>query len=233
MRILIYKLFSTFYLLTLIVSYSYADVRMPSLFSDNMVLQQKKTVPIWGWAKPDSKVTLSASWLDESLTFDAGTNGEWRTKISTPEAGGPYTITISDSEDEHQIKNVLVGEVWFLSGQSNMEMPLKGYKSQPVAGGNDAIVKANFDRIRMITVPRNGELTSMNDFKGAWEVSSPEVVSNFSAIGWFFAGYITNSLDVPVGLIESAYGGSNIQAWMSSQMLQDFSEIEIPQTKKM
>jgi hypothetical protein len=85
MRVLIYKLFSTFYLLTLIVSSSYADVRMPSLFSDNMVLQQKMTVPIWGWAKPESKVTLSASWIDESLTFEAGTNGEWRTKISSPE----------------------------------------------------------------------------------------------------------------------------------------------------
>lgn len=227
MKIRPYIYFATLLAGILISSSVSASIKLPALFTDNMVLQRESIVPVWGWANPDESIKVSASWLEEPVLVQSNSRGEWRALIQTPQAGGPYTMSIEE-KDLVTINNILIGEVWLLSGQSNMEMPLKGYKSQPVTGGNDAIVRANSDRIRIITVPRNGLLDPANNFEGKWEMAKPNTVSDFSAIGWFYADYLVNALEVPVGLIESAYGGSNIQAWMSEKMLEDFSEIQIP-----
>ncbi|GGZ34106.1 9-O-acetylesterase [Echinicola pacifica] len=211
---------------------SYAEVRLPSIFSDNMVLQQQIPAPIWGWASPGAEVTITASWDGNSHQVKANQEGEWQLKLNTPKAGGPYQITISDG-DEVKLENVLIGEVWLCSGQSNMEMPLKGFSGQPILGGNEAIVNAKNDQIRLITVPRKGSVEEQKNFEGQWEEASPAVASGFSATAWFFGKQLQQSLDVPIGLVHVSWGGSNIEAWMSEQMLADFKdEITIPQSEE-
>ena len=115
-----------------------AKIILPSFFGDNMVLQQKTEAAIWGWAKPGSSVQLTSSWNKKKYSTPVDAAGKWKMKINTPDAGGPYEITISDGE-ALTIKNVLIGEVWLCSGQSNMEMPMKGFRDQPILNSNDAI----------------------------------------------------------------------------------------------
>ncbi|AWW33197.1 sialate O-acetylesterase [Echinicola strongylocentroti] len=217
--------------LCLIANVSIAEVTLPAIFSDNMVLQQQMEAPIWGWATPNATVKITTSWDDKEYTAAANSKGEWKTKMSTPEAGGPYTISISDGE-QLELENVLIGEVWLCSGQSNMEMPLKGFPGQPILGGNEAIVNSKNDRIRLITVPRKSTVQPQDNFEGKWEEAAPKVVSNFSATAWFFGKQLYDALDVPIGLVHVSWGGSSIEAWMSEQMLADFKEeIKVPQSE--
>ncbi|QDH79009.1 sialate O-acetylesterase [Echinicola soli] len=217
--------------LCLIANVSIAEVTLPSIFTDNMVLQQQMDAPIWGWADPGATVEITTSWDEKKYTLTANSDGEWKTKLSTPEAGGPFTISISDGQSI-TLDNVLIGEVWLCSGQSNMEMPLKGFPGQPIIGGNEAIVNSKNPQIRLITVPRKATVQPQENFEGAWEEADPSTVSDFSATAWFFGTQIQQALDVPVGLVHVSWGGSNIEAWMSEQMLEDFKdEIKIPQSE--
>ncbi|MDN3668651.1 sialate O-acetylesterase [Echinicola jeungdonensis] len=209
-----------------------AAVKLPAIFSDNMVLQQQIDAPIWGWAKGGASVEVTTSWNGKSYSTTANKEGEWKIKVATPEAGGPFQIEINDGE-ALTLDNVLIGEVWLCSGQSNMEMPLKGFPAQPVKGGNEAIVNGKNSSVRLITVPRNATIETTQDFEGQWEVAKPSTVSEFSATAWFFGTQLYRALDVPIGLVHVSYGGSNIEAWMSKEMLEDFKdEIEIPETKE-
>ena len=123
-----------------------AKVVLPAFFSDGMVLQQQTDAALWGWAKPAATVKINTSWNKKNYTVTAEGNGKWSIKIATPVAGGPYSITISDGE-ALTIKNILIGEVWLCSGQSNMEMPMKGFKDQPIIGSNDAIFNSTNDPV--------------------------------------------------------------------------------------
>lgn len=211
----------------------HAEIKLPALFSDNMMLQQQIEAPIWGWADKGEKLTITTSWNAKSYTVKVNGKGKWHTAVKTPVAGGVYTITLSQGNDTVTIKNVLIGEVWLCSGQSNMEMPLKGFTGQPVKGGNEAIVHSANSQIRFIAVPRKTVLTPKDDFKGSWKVASPRTTGNFSATAWYFGALLQDVLDVPVGLIEVSYGGSNVEAWMSEQMLKDFDLFTpIPTTKE-
>lgn len=127
------------------------EVRLPSVFGDNMVLQQKTKVPIWGRAEPGEKVSVTGSWQDKVFLVKTNSDGKWMVKLSTPEAGGPYSITISGHETI-EIENVMIGEVWLCSGQSNMEMPLQGWRNQPILDSEEAIETAHFPHIRLFTV---------------------------------------------------------------------------------
>ncbi|GAB3653810.1 sialate O-acetylesterase [Echinicola sediminis] len=221
-----------FLTLCLMIQTASAEVKLPAIFSDNMILQQQMEAPIWGWADAGAEVSIVTSWDGKTYSALANKEGEWNTKLATPEAGGPYTITISDG-DEVKLENVLIGEVWLCSGQSNMEMPLKGFSAQPVIGGNEAIVNSRNPSIRLITVPRKSTVEQVKDFEGQWEEAKPSTSSNFSATAWFFGTQLQKVLDVPVGLIHVSYGGSNIEAWMSEAMLSDFKdEIKIPSKQK-
>ncbi|GGF39622.1 sialate O-acetylesterase [Echinicola rosea] len=208
---------------------SNAKVVLPAIFSDQMVLQRDAEVPIWGWADPDRTVRVSVPWLKEEIKIKSDSNGKWRVDVQTPASGGPFTLSFDDG-DKLEIKDVLIGEVWLCSGQSNMEMPMKGYTSQPVEGANEEMLMSNNPLIRLIKVPRNASLEPLGDFEGSWEKSTSKTVAEFSAVAWYFANYLNKSLNVPVGVIVSAYGGSNIQSWMSKQMLSDFNEISIPES---
>ncbi|AWW28834.1 sialate O-acetylesterase [Echinicola strongylocentroti] len=208
---------------------STAKVVMPAIFSDNMVLQRDAEVPIWGWSESNRAVSISVPWLKEEIKTKSDSNGKWKAWVKTPMSGGPFTLSFDDG-DKFEIKDVLIGEVWLCSGQSNMEMPMKGYTSQPVEGANEDLLTSDNQSIRLIKVPRNASLEPLENFEGRWEKSTSKTVSEFSAVAWYFANYLNKSLNVPVGVIVSAYGGSNIQSWMSKQMLSDFNEISIPES---
>jgi sialate O-acetylesterase len=205
-----------------------AAITLPWFFSDNMVLQQKTDAAIWGWAKPGSTVTITTSWNKKKYSTPAGADGKWKLKAATPPAGGPYEITISDGT-ALTIKNILIGEVWLCSGQSNMEMALKGFKDQPILGSNDAVFNSINDNIRLYTVPRSVQRTPQDTSKNStWKSAAPETVSNFSATAYYFGKMLYDQLQVPIGLVNISYGGSPVEAFMDEQTLKAFPEIKIP-----
>jgi sialate O-acetylesterase len=209
-----------------------AEIKLPALFTDNMMLQQETIAPIWGWTNKHEKLTISTSWDAKEYQVKSDKQGKWKTNLTTPKAGGPYIIIVSNGSEIKTINNVLIGEVWLCSGQSNMEMPLKGFHGQPVIGGNDEIVSSSNNNIRLITVPRTTVLEPKEDFEGHWEVAGPQTTGGFSATAWYFGSLLQEVLQVPVGLIHVSYGGSNVEAWMNKEMLEDFDNtLPIPKTE--
>lgn len=209
-----------------------AQLKLPALFSDHMVLQQNIKAPIWGWGDPNAEVQLTTSWDDKKYSVKTNRKGEWRLMVNTPSTGGPFRLTLVQNNQKLLVEDVLIGEVWLCSGQSNMEMPLKGFPGQPVLGGNESIVRSSNDHIRLITIPRDSKTEPNKDFEGQWQPAAPEVASDFSATAWYFGNLLEQVLDVPVGLIHVSYGGSNVEAWMSAEMLKDFDDIEVPKRQK-
>jgi sialate O-acetylesterase len=204
-----------------------AEIWLPSIFGDNMVLQQQSNVSFWGKASPGSKVTIKTSWNGKSYTVTSDREGRWKTKVATPVAGGPYTVTLSDGKTI-TLKNVLIGEVWVCSGQSNMEMTMKGYFNQPVTGSNEYIATSSNDNIRLISVPRVNSLNPVDDFKGSWLASDSESVASFSATAYFFGLMLNRALDVPIGLINTSWSGTRIEPWISEDGLKQFDWVELP-----
>lgn len=205
-----------------------AAIKLPYFFSDGMVLQQETDAAIWGWAKAGSTVKINTSWNKASYSTKADANGKWKLKVKTPSAGGPYNITVSDGTPV-TLKNVLIGEVWLCSGQSNMEMPMKGYRDQPILGGNDAIFNSANDQIRLYTVPRSVQRTAQDTTKAStWKAAEPEAVSNFSATAYYFAKILQERLKVPIGIVNISYGGSPVEAFMDAETLKAFPEIKVP-----
>ncbi|WP_443939390.1 sialate O-acetylesterase [Pedobacter sp. MW01-1-1] len=225
------KRFNSFklsFLLTVSVLSAGATVKPASLFTDHMVLQQQSNVAIWGWAKASSKVKIITSWNKKSYTVNADANGKWKAKVETPTAGGPYEIELNDG-DKLILSDILIGEVWFCGGQSNMEMPMKGFKSQPILGSNEAILKSTNSNLRLYTVPRSSVLERQENSKPSlWKLAEPESVANFSATAYYFGSMLSELLHIPVGLINDSYGGSSIEAWMSPEDLKPFPEVKIP-----
>ncbi|RZK17575.1 MAG: sialate O-acetylesterase, partial [Hymenobacter sp.] len=216
-------------LLALLPLLSWAQVRLPSIFTDNMVLQQRAACAVWGWAKAGSTVTVSDTWDKQKYTAKADAAGKWKLTVNTPAAGGPYTLSVSGDGPAMQLKNVLIGEVWLCTGQSNMEMPMKGFKGQPVLGSNEAILHSKNDQIRLYTVPRSSVTEAQENSKPSpWRVAEPEAVSNFSATGYYFGRLLQEQLHVPIGLINCSYGGSSIEAWMDAETLRQFAGVKIP-----
>ncbi|MFD0941096.1 sialate O-acetylesterase [Pedobacter boryungensis] len=199
-----------------------AEVKLPSLIADGMVLQQKSSISLWGWANPDEKITVVASWDHQKAEVITNTNGEWLVKLKTPTAGGPFTITISGT-NKIEIKNVLVGEVWLCSGQSNMEFPLQ--KTTPswktgIVNYESEIAKANYPNIRMFTVKQTVAQEPQQDVEGKWEVCSPATAGKFSAVAYYFGLELTRSLNCPIGLIHSSWGGTPAESWVKKEVLE-------------
>jgi sialate O-acetylesterase len=227
------EIFTVIFILCIIPS-GYSKVKLPDVLGDNMVLQQQTTVKLWGEAKAGAAVVVKPTWESKVYRVNCDKDGKWTIAINTPKAGGPYDISISDGE-EIVLKNILVGEVWFCSGQSNMEMPMKGFDSQPVDGANDIIARAKSKTpIRMFTTDsqdgkwlRQFSKTPQDDCLGKWLENSSENVANISATAYYFARYLQDVLDVPVGIVISSWGGSTVEAWMSKEAISPFSEIDL------
>ncbi|MGL2993353.1 sialate O-acetylesterase [Flavobacterium sp. TSSA_36] len=211
---------------------AYAKVQLPTILSDNMVLQQLSEVKLWGVSQAGKKIKVTTSWNSKKYICHADAKGNWMLKISTPKAGGPFNIVFSDGE-VLTLKNILIGEVWFCSGQSNMEMPLQGFPRQLTQGGNDVIAKANPKIPIRIFSTDSKEGKTIKQFakqpqsncEGAWVENSSENIANTSATAYFFAQYLQEVLEVPVGIIVSTWGGSMVEAWMSREAIAPFQEI--------
>jgi sialate O-acetylesterase len=202
-----------------------AKVVLPKVLGSNMVLQQNTDVNLWGKADADAKVTVKVSWDKTKIKTKADENGNWAVKVATP-AGSfdKYTISISDGE-EIVLENVMIGDVWITSGQSNMEMPIKGWDRQPTENAKEFIFSATkyADQIRMFTVPR---ARSYNEDKedcvgGEWLCPAPSSVANMSAVAYTFAYNLVGRVDFPIGIITTNWGGTRIESWMPMKALED------------
>lgn len=201
------------------ISLAQTQLKLPALVSDNMVLQQSTEISIWGWAEVNNTVKILPSWTQVPVSVKVNNSGKWKASLNTPVAGGPYTIALSSSNESIVLKNVMIGEVWLASGQSNMEMPIKGYRSEPINGNNELILNSKNSNIRMFTVARNSSKDPQEDCDGSWKISSPENTLDFSAVGYVFAQKLNRALNVPIGIIHSSWGGTPVEAWTQKSAL--------------
>lgn len=212
-------LFSVLFLAEIIFGSTKQFVEMPAIFSDNMVLQQKTKAPFWGKALPGSPVIIKASW-GKSAKTKVGEDSLWSAKIETPKAGGPYQIKINIGDSSITFSNVLIGEVWLCSGQSNMEMPMQGWPPRDtIFGAPKEIAGGNSYNIHFFNVERAYADKPAFTCIGKWMVSSPEAVAKFSATGYFFGKRLADELKIPIGLIQSTWGGTAVESWMSKKYL--------------
>lgn len=201
-----------------------AKIKVASILGDNMVLQRNSEVKLRGKADPDQKLNLTIGWNKEKITTVANEKGEWLVKVKTTEAGGPYTLTITSGKEKVVLQNILLGEVWLCSGQSNMEMTVAGFGDSPVNGSTDALLSAANDNIRLFSLARNTKDVPQDSCTGKWSVASAESVAKFSAVGYFYARQLQQSLNVPVGMICSSFGGSRIESWIKNDVITGFTE---------
>ena len=202
-----------------------AKVKLPSFFSDNMVLQQQAECNVWGWAEPGKNVTVLTTWDQKSYSTTARKDGHFDVKVTTPQAGGPYNIVFKDG-DTVTLDNVMIGEVWICSGQSNMEMQMKGYKAQPVEGATEELLSCRDNGLRLFYGKRAARLEPENDLAGSWQEANAASVRDFSATAYFFGKALRQTLGVPVGLICTAFGGSACEAWMKADWLRAFPKVQ-------
>ncbi|MFP9115135.1 sialate O-acetylesterase [Flavobacterium sp. RHBU_3] len=204
---------------------SYAKVTLPSFFTSNMVLQQKSVVPFFGTSTA-KEVIITSSW--DKKTYTATTaNGKWEVQLTTPVYGGPYTILIKDGKDKIELKNILIGEVWLCSGQSNMEMPVEGWGK--VANYKEEIANAKYPDIRLLQAEHVFSEKPLDDLKlqfDGWQVCSPSTIGEFSSTAYFFARKVYQEKHIPIGLIHSSWGGTVAEAWTSAGALKEIHDFD-------
>jgi|WetSurMetagenome_2_1015567.scaffolds.fasta_scaffold00004_125 sialate O-acetylesterase len=201
-----------------------SNLQVPSIIGDNMVLQQKTDARIWGKAAPGQKITVTPEW-GAAVNAKAGEDGKWLVEVKTPEAGGPYTMKIECSDTAFVVNNILIGEVWLCSGQSNMEMPMAGWPPvDTIMHSARSIAEASLPGIRLFNVQRKVSGVPLEECTGSWQVCSPETLKPFSATAFFFGRKLNKELGIPVGLIESAWGGTPSEAWTSAEVLRNAGE---------
>lgn len=209
-------------LLFIVISISlWAKVTLPSVIGSNMVLQRNDTVALWGKATPGSVVKVNTSWDKGHYKTKAAPGGKWSVNIITSDAGGPYNITITDSDNKSVVlDNVMLGEVWICSGQSNMEMPVKGFFAQPTSDPMEAVSRAGeYPSLRLFTVPKALSEVPQDSCGGQWLLATPKSVGDFSATAFYFGRALSDYLGIPVGLINVSYGGSAIEEWMTREAI--------------
>lgn len=227
------KFFCMLILFFMILPFIQGKIRLPAMMGNHMVLQQSSTIKLWG-CTDGKQVTVTTSWNNRTYQTSPDKEGAWIIKVDTP-AGSytPYSIAIGDGESV-TLSDVLIGEVWICSGQSNMDMRMMGNTGQPIDRSLETILNAgNYrDRIRFITVSRTKDVQPRTDFEGRkWEVSAPETTIDCSAAAYFFAKQLTETLQVPVGLVVSSWGGSQIESWLTEEVLSSIKGIDIEAAK--
>jgi sialate O-acetylesterase len=225
------RLFVCMAILLAVCGAGFAEVSLPAVISDNMLLQQDTDVTIWGWAAPNEKITVEADWgfpvpfigkwlsNKTSAAAIADEQGNWQLKIKTPKAGGPYTITVEGDDNKITINNVITGELWLCSGQSNMSMPMEGWDKQPIVGGPEDIADSANDKIRLFQTARATADEPLKDVQGKWVVANPDTVKSFTAVGYYFGRKVNGETGLPVGLIESSWGGTRAEAWTRAEFM--------------
>lgn len=215
-------LYSTSVLPLAILHSQESRFRVSPMFQDSMVLQQRTHVPFWGKGNPLTRVTAKGSWGNKSSAV-VGPDSVWTLRLLTPKAGGPYEISIRHHDSTVTLKNVLIGEVWLCSGQSNMEMPLEGWPPNDTIWNSASAIDHSYNaKIRLFNVQRNYSAVPVSECVGTWRVCSPASVHSFSASAYFFGKKLFDATKVPIGLIEASWGGTPVESWMSKEMLAKF-----------
>ncbi len=216
------RVFVAAVVLCMVAGSAMAAVRLPAIFGDNMVLQQKTDAPIWGWADPQETVKVKGSWAETELSVQAGADGKWMVKLPTPAAGGPFSLTITAS-NTLTLQNVLIGVVWVCSGQSNMQWTVRN------SNNSEAEIKAaDYPRIRLFYVKRTVAETPQADCTGSWEICTPQTIPDFSGVAYYFGRDLFKQLDIPIGLIHTSWGGTPAESWTRKEILaadEDFQPI--------
>jgi sialate O-acetylesterase len=214
------KINLSFVFIFLIAVSANANVRLPKLFGDNMVLQRDKPIPIWGWADPNEKVTVQFN--NQNKSIKAGKDGSWKLNLDMEKAGGPFNLVVT-GKNKISINNVLVGDVWICSGQSNMEWPLRNTKD-----ADKEIKSANFPLIRHTNIAKDVSEKPLKDLKEAadWKLATPEFAGNFTAVGYYFAKELYKELNIPIGLIHTSWGGTDIETWISREGFEGSDEFK-------
>lgn len=214
-RILFFAVLST------ITLGSQAKVRLPHIIGDNMILQQDSKARLWGWDTPGKTIKVNVSWSKDSYSVKTDNNGKWIVTVNTPKASyTPLSITFNDG-DNTTIQNVLAGEVWVCAGQSNMEMPVKGFSNCPVEGYNKAVMNANeYKGIHYVKIPSVMSTRPLDDAQCEWKVIGPQTVGDASATGYFFAQAINKTLNIPIGLVMANKGGTRVESWLDRDYLE-------------
>jgi sialate O-acetylesterase len=200
---------------------SRAEIRLPAVIGDNMVLQAGDRVQLWGWADPNEEIEVGLSWRDFRWSIQTDEAGKWQFPIKAPDVGGPYEITLKGKKNTVVIKNILAGQVWVCSGQSNMQWSVR-----QSANPEQEIAAATYPKIRLFSVERKVAETPQDDCKGKWVECSPETVGDFSAVGYYFGRELHKELDQPIGLIHTSWGGTPAEAWTSMPMLEENPSFE-------
>jgi sialate O-acetylesterase len=200
--------------LTLLAGAASAEVRLPALFADHMVLQRDTAVAVWGWADPGEQVTVTGSWSDAAQQATAGEDGRWRVTLPTGPAGGPHTLAV-EGANRIELGDVLLGEVWVCSGQSNMEWSIDACR--PLY--TDVKAGADHPELRLFDVGRAFATSPQQDCEGRWAACTPETLGSFSAVAFFYGRELHRELGVPVGLISSNWGGTLCEAWTSEETI--------------
>ena len=200
-----------------------ANVKMPSLFTDGMVLQQKTSAPVWGTADPGEKITVSTTWDNKTVSTEAAADGKWMVKVNTPCYGGPYALIINGKNTVF-INNVMIGEVWIASGQSNMEMPMNGGFYGQILNGPEDIANSTNNEIRIYMAQRNTSFKEESDCEGTWKAASPKNTPLFGATCYYFARKLNEELGVPVGIINTSWGGTPVESWIPQEYIKNVPE---------
>ncbi len=210
-----------------------AKVTLSPMISDHMVLQQNTNAAVYGTADPNEKVTVKASWADVPYTAVADSNGNWTVEIPTPAGSYDKHSLIVTGKDNKPITvdDVLIGEVWLASGQSNMQMPLKGFDGCNTLGGFDEIAKSSSraDKIRFLNVPMTQSYEPLSNFPtpASWSVPSPDTAPDYSAVAWNYASRLNDVLDVPIGIVSAAYGGARVESWLPREILEQYPDVSL------
>ncbi|MBF4494785.1 9-O-acetylesterase [Flavobacterium sp. MR2016-29] len=201
-----------------------AQVKLPALVGDNMVLQQNSKVNLWGWASPNEKIKIQLGWQNNPVEITANPDGTWKTAVNTPQGSEkPFDVSI-EASNKIILKNILIGEVWICSGQSNMYFPVgkeDGTWKTGVKNYEQEIQNANFPSIRLFTVLTKASQKPLDDVTGSWKQCSPSSIKTFSAVAYFFGRDLYQNLKVPIGLISSSWGGTKAEAWTSQTVLEE------------
>lgn len=226
------RILLAFFLCNLIFQITFADIRPASLFKDGMVLQQKTKVKIWGWSTPNAAVTVKTSWSNHPQITRSDSQGKWQLLIKTPKCSfQKQELTISDGNTTTplHIQDVLIGEVWIAAGQSNMEMPLKGFDGCPIENSAKYIQEAKqyTDKIHFAQVAHTPSVALLDTTKITWSNCTPETVKDFSAVGYFFGTQLTNVLHCPIGIISCNYGGSRTEGWTPRELAATYPGLDL------
>lgn len=208
--------FSALLLFLLLPFVSHTAIRLPSILGDNMVLQQNSRVRLWGWGDPGEKVVVTAGWISQADSVVVNSDGKWEIFLPSPPAGGPWNLSLI-GRNRIDLKNLLSGEVWLCSGQSNMEWSNYNNNKQII----DELPRSANDQIRLFHIPRTTAETPQEDCRGEWKVCGPESLQGFSAVGYFFGKKLQQELGVPVGLVMAAWGGTPVEPWTPSPVIEN------------